>query len=113
MNVEGVDSGYLVLRNEADLWSFRIVARAMLMEQVQVEDNRSTSVNDYLEVWQTPDRERTLGHRSDRLRPHERAVKLAQGKGLSHAKKDAAPVKKGPAGKKAFRARGSQTGSTR
>lgn len=51
--------GYLVLRNEAVLSAFRILARSMLMEQDVVEDERSGN-GDYLEAWRTSDRERTL-----------------------------------------------------
>lgn len=59
MNIEGAEGGYLVLRNGADLDSFRIVARSMLMEQAEVQDERSEN-GEYLEVWRTPDRKRTL-----------------------------------------------------
>lgn len=59
MSPEDIETGYLALRNEADLDSFRILARSMLMEQSTVEDDRSSN-GDYLEVWRTPDRKRRL-----------------------------------------------------
>lgn len=59
MNTDGSSGDYLALRSEADLDSFRIVARSMLLERAEVEDERSTT-GEYLEVWRSPDRQRTL-----------------------------------------------------
>jgi hypothetical protein len=59
MNTDGADGEYLALRDEADLPSFRALARSMLMEQGKVQDERSEN-GEYLEVWRTPDRKRTL-----------------------------------------------------
>ncbi|RKG76110.1 hypothetical protein D7W79_18520 [Corallococcus exercitus] len=59
MNTDDAKGGYLALRDEADLHSFRTLARSMLMEQDKVEDERSGN-GEYLEVWRTPDRKRTL-----------------------------------------------------
>ena len=59
MNADDIATGYLALRSEADLPSFRILARSMLMEQSTVKDERS-GTGDYLEVWRTPDGKRRL-----------------------------------------------------
>ena len=54
MNTDGERGHYLVLHNDVDLYSFRVVATGWGMEQVEVEDHREKD-GSYEEVWLAPD----------------------------------------------------------